>query len=392
MNPKPTLMLYCQHSVGVGHLVRSFSLAQALAEDWHVLFLNGGRLPAGIPLPESVEIIQLQPLGAGPDGKLISHDENISVEHAKRKRREQILSCLETFNPQVIVVELFPFGRKKFSDEILPLLKRANERGRDGPAVLCSLRDVLVSRKDQELHDDRAAELVNRYFHGVLVHSDPTFVRLEESFHPRQPLAVPVYYTGFVARERPQHTPKARERRILVSSGGGLTGRALFLSALEAHQILWREQRLPMTLVAGPFLGDEDWHALQVASGDLPGMALVRTVPDVGTAMERVSASASRCGYNTTMDILFSGVPALVVPFGEGHEDEQMKRARRLQTLGLVQVLDPSRLDGGTLAEAIRALETFRPDTARIQLDGAANTARWIGEFLAVLRTRSMYA
>ena len=47
---KSTLMLYCQHSVGVGHLIRSVSLAQALAEDWHVLFLNGGRLPAGIGL------------------------------------------------------------------------------------------------------------------------------------------------------------------------------------------------------------------------------------------------------------------------------------------------------------------------------------------------------
>lgn len=389
---KSTLMLYCQHSVGVGHLIRSLGLAQALAADWHVLFLNGGRIPAGIALPAGVEMIQLQPLGAGDDGNLISHDESVNVEEAKLKRRRQILSCFENFDPGVIVIELFPFGRKKFSDEILPLLNRASERGRDGPLVLCSVRDVLVSRKDQELHDDRAAELLNRHFHGVLVHSDPTFVRLEETFRPSQPLKVPVHYTGFVARERSRHAPPARERRVLVSSGGGLTGPALFVAALQAQPILWREYGLPMTLVAGPFLGEQDWLELQAAGRHLPGLTLLRTVPDVGIAMEQVSASASRCGYNTTMDILFSGVPALVVPFGEGHEDEQMKRARRLERLGLLQVLDPTRLDGETLASGIRALETFRPDLAQLQLGGAANTAEWINQHVADYRATAILA
>jgi predicted glycosyltransferase len=382
-------MLYCQHSVGVGHLIRSFSLAEALTADWRVLFLNGGRLPAGIASPAGVEIIQLQPLGADEVGNLVSHDESIDVERALHMRRDQILDCFETFDPRVIVVELFPFGRKKFADEILPLLDRAGE-GRDGPLILCSLRDVLVSRKDQERHDDRAAELVNRYFHGVLVHADPAFVRLEESFRPRRPLTVPVYYTGFVARERSQHGPVSRERRVLVSSGGGLTGRELFLSALETHQILWHEHSLPMTLIAGPFFGDEDWRTLQAASRSLPGLTLIRTVPDVGVAMEHVSASASRCGYNTTMDILYSGVSALVIPFGDGFEDEQMKRAARLEALGIVRVLDPARLDGPTLARGIRALETFRPDAARIQLGGAASTAARIGQMSAGHhRTRS---
>jgi predicted glycosyltransferase len=389
---KSTLMLYCQHSVGVGHLIRSFALAKALAEHWHVLLLNGGRIPTGISVPEGVDIIHLPPLGAAADGTLISHDESHTVDEAKLQRRQQILNCFETVDPQVILVELFPFGRKKFSDEILPLLERAKQRGRDGPLVLCSVRDVLVSRKDQEFHDNRAAELLNHYFHGVLVHSDPNFVRLEETFHPRQPLKVPMHYTGFVARERSRRLAPARERRVLVSSGGGQTGPALFRAAVQAQRILWQEQGLPMTLIAGPFLSDEDWRGLQVAGRNLPGFTLLRAVPDVGAAMEQVGASVSRCGYNTTLDILFSGVPALVVPFGEGHEDEQMKRARRLERLGLLQVLDPEQLDGQTLANGIRALDTFRPDLARLELDGAANTVKWIDRQLADHRARAIFA
>jgi predicted glycosyltransferase len=44
---KPALLFYCQHSIGMGHLTRSFALALALARDFRVAFLNGGPfLPA----------------------------------------------------------------------------------------------------------------------------------------------------------------------------------------------------------------------------------------------------------------------------------------------------------------------------------------------------------
>ncbi|MBK9252612.1 MAG: hypothetical protein IPM70_12305 [Proteobacteria bacterium] len=48
---KPALILYCQHSLGMGHLVRSLAVAEALAVDFDVHFLNGGRWPAALALP-----------------------------------------------------------------------------------------------------------------------------------------------------------------------------------------------------------------------------------------------------------------------------------------------------------------------------------------------------
>jgi hypothetical protein len=80
--------------------------------------------------------------------------------------------------PAVLLVELFPFGRKKFAGEILPLI-RAARRQAGGPArVVCSLRDILVdARPDQQHHDNRARWLADRYFDAVLVHADPAFAR-----------------------------------------------------------------------------------------------------------------------------------------------------------------------------------------------------------------------
>ena len=45
---KPALLFYCQHSVGLGHLMRSYALTEALAERFRVVLLAGGELPRGI--------------------------------------------------------------------------------------------------------------------------------------------------------------------------------------------------------------------------------------------------------------------------------------------------------------------------------------------------------
>ena len=42
---RPALLFWCQHSLGLGHLVRSLALAEALRERFDVVLLNGGRFP-----------------------------------------------------------------------------------------------------------------------------------------------------------------------------------------------------------------------------------------------------------------------------------------------------------------------------------------------------------
>ena len=82
--------------------------------------------------------------------------------------------------PAVVLVELFPFGRAKFARELVPLLEAARAAG---AFTACSLRDILVSgRDDQRALDDRARALADAHLDAVLVHCDPRFARLEETF------------------------------------------------------------------------------------------------------------------------------------------------------------------------------------------------------------------
>jgi predicted glycosyltransferase len=46
--PRPPLLFYCQHSVGLGHLIRSLAVARGLAERLEVVFASGGPLPPGL--------------------------------------------------------------------------------------------------------------------------------------------------------------------------------------------------------------------------------------------------------------------------------------------------------------------------------------------------------
>jgi predicted glycosyltransferase len=378
MTVKPGLLLYCQHSLGMGHLVRSLALAAGLAGRFRVAFLNGGPLPRGIQCPAGVELIALPPLGMGDDGGLVSRDRRRSLDRARGLRQAMILEAFTAVRPRVVLVELFPFGRKKFASELLPLLEAARKPGPGRALVLCSLRDILVGRQhEQEKHDEWVVTVANRYFDGILVHADPRFARLEESFRPRSPLRVPVHYTGFVF-PAPTHQGgrrPCRRRQVVVSAGGGLVGEPLLRATIEAHGRLWETERLAMQVIAGPFLPDEAWRSLRVAARSQEGLHLRRYVPDLCAELAASVASVSQCGYNTALDILRARVPALVVPFAEGHEDEQNRRARRLERLGAVRILESQRLDPDSLAAEIRALLHFRPRAVDLDLNGAQNTA-----------------
>jgi predicted glycosyltransferase len=387
MNDRPAILFYCQHSLGMGHLVRSLALADRLSRRFRVMLLNGGRLPAGITVPSNIQVVNLPPLGIDEANQLVSHDKRISVERALDRRKKMIRVTFDNLRPVAVLVELFPFGRKKFANEILPLLQAA--RAKETRAlVVCSLRDILVSRsRNQQEHDDRAAAWANEFFDVVLVHSDPTFARFEESFHSSVPLQVPVKYTGFVVpASGPTATTETRRNRILVSAGGGIAGEPLLRTAIEAHDYLQEDPEIEMKVIAGPFLSEESWRELRSLARGRNQLRLVRQVTDLCSELSGAAVSISQAGYNTCLDVLRAKVPAILVPFAKEDEDEQRRRALRLQDLGAVKVIEQKDLTAAQLATEIRRLMNSKFATPALDLNGAENSATLI-ESMTAART-----
>jgi predicted glycosyltransferase len=381
MADRPTLLFYCQHAVGLGHLVRSLTLADALGEHFDVVLLNGGRFPEGTKVPNGVRVVNLPPLGHDSSHNLISHDPAWSVEAAMRERPRLILDQLAITQPAVVLIELYPFGRKKFEFELHPLLEAVHSMGVERPRVVCSVRDILVgTRRDQPRHDERASTVSNRYFDAILVHSDPLFARLEDTFRPATAMTVPVHYTGFVTDSATPRdvTPADRLPRVLVSAGGGMVGGPLFQVTAAAHRKWHEALGLTTTVLAGPFAPEPVWAWLQEQAARLDGFEAVRYLPDLRDEMARSAVTVSQCGYNTTMDILRARVPAVVIPYAQGGEDEQRQRGERLDRLGVLRCVPAEGLDADRLAEAVIGAASSTPARVTLDLDGRAATARII--------------
>lgn len=86
----------------------------------------------------------------------------------QQRRRDLLLDLLRSVRPAAVLVELFPFGRRKFHFELEPLLDACFEQD-PRPAVLSSVRDVLVVPYDGVTAQQWAADKTLTYFDAVLV-------------------------------------------------------------------------------------------------------------------------------------------------------------------------------------------------------------------------------
>lgn len=380
---RPVVLLYCHHSVGLGHLVRSLAVAQALAARFRVVVCSGGAIPEGFATPPGIELVALPPVGAGASGQLTSLDPLLTLPQAWAARRALLRTLARELRPAAVIVELFPFGRRKFAAEIVALVEEVRS-GNDRVPVVCSVRDLLVTgHQDKQHHDDETAERLNRYFDAVIVHADPAFARLEETFSPRLAVTPAVRYSGFVCArfDTPGVVPR-RPAEIVVSAGGGMVGAQLFAAAVAAHRSQLGPRGFTTRLIAGPFLPADVYADLEHEAQRDPTLILQRYVEDLCAAMAGAAVTVSQCGYNTAIDILRARVPAVVVPYDLGQETEQTQRAQRLAALGVVSLVPTARLTGASLAEAVLARVGCLPRGAGLELDGASVTADIIEELV----------
>ena len=383
-------MFYCQHVLGMGHLIRSVAVVGGLT-DFEVCFINGGEWLNSVAPPAHVEVVNLPPIISDAEFReLHAADQAQSLDEIKTQRRQMLLETFARVQPQALVIEMFPFGRRKFADELLPLLAQAKAGG-SRTKIACSLRDILVSKRDQARFESAACRIASEYFDLVMIHSDPHFQRLEETFSLAGELRCPVVYTGFVtpasqpavASELPADHP---ERLIVVSIGGGRVGSELIRCAIEASKII--SARLPHRLLifTGPYLPDAEFKQLREQSMNLPAVTLQRFTPDLTAILRRADLSLSMAGYNTCLNLIVSGTRAIVYPFTGNNNQEQRIRAEKLRARGLVEIISEDELRPDRLADLMRqSLSRPRPDnnSLRLNLNGVAGTAAALKRLVA---------
>jgi predicted glycosyltransferase len=398
---KPKLLFYCQHVLGMGHFIRSAEIARGLT-DFDVHFINGGEIVPGFDLPDSIKVINLPPIKSDADFRELQTAAGANLEEVKETRRRLLLDEYERWQPDILLIELFPFGRRKFAFELIPLLDRVKAAG-EQTAVVCSLRDILVAKRDQEKFEAETCRLVNRYFDLLLVHADPQLLRLDETFARVADLRCQVLYTGFVTAENDTDQAEAQsapddlpargdgEKLLLVSLGGGRVGGELIDYALEASDLL--ATRLPHHLLvfAGPYFPEAEFQRLTERVSGSPRVQLRRYTTRFTDYLRAADLSISMAGYNTCLNLVAVGARAIVYPFTGNDDREQTLRAEKLQALGLIDLIRPSELTPTNLAgKIVRAFERPRPGANAPTLDlcGVEKTSAALLDLVAQRRQR----
>ena len=340
------LMFYCQHILGMGHLVRSMEIVKGLTQDFQVCFVNGGEIIDEFELPEGVEVVNLPGIKTDTEFRMLQTvDESLDLAEVQEIRRSQLLDLYDRIRPDVLMIELFPFGRRKFSFELVPLLDAIQSDGRK-TKVVCSLRDIVVTKQNIEKHEQKVCTLINQYFDLLLIHGDPTFQSIEETFSRIHDLTCPVYYTGYVVQPQPKISiaPLLRKPSILATVGGGRFGHELLDAIVDAAPRL--EHLIPhqIQIFTGPFFPDDRLAVLRAKAEGCGNLLVDRYTPNLLDYMNHADLSISISGYNTTMNVLTTGVKSMLMAFTGNDDQEQRMRSEKLAAMRIVTTIQPEDL------------------------------------------------
>ena len=370
----PTILFYVQHLLGIGHVFRATRVARELvAAGARVHLVWGGTANATIDLT-GLEVIYLEPLKAsGRDyaGLVTPTGEPFTPEIAAR-RTQQLLSLFDAVRPDVVVTETFPFGRRAMRFELEPLMRAARAASWK-PLTVASIRDILQEgRKASSLRDSMDA--AHAWYDLVLVHGDPSLIRIDETLPGAAELAPKIRYTGLVAPDPSELTGvPSRSAQVVVSVGGGALGDALTRAVLDAPR---HSRHFPSgwLFVLGPERAQADIAA--VAQAAAPGLEVAGQVPDLARVIAAARVSVSRAGYNTVSELLRTACASVLVPYAGEQQTEQLRRARTLRDHGLALMLEDAELSAPALAAAVDAAAERAAPASSFDLEGARNSAR----------------
>ncbi|HSF95372.1 MAG TPA: glycosyltransferase [Thermohalobaculum sp.] len=368
----------CCHLSGTGHLVRTLALARAAREAGaEVLVISGGRALSHVD-PGGIELLQLPPLHV-PDfdfSTLRTLAGEPADEAYMSARRTALVAALTGFRAQALVTETFPFGRRMLAAEFEAAIAAARAAN-PAVAIVASVRDIPEPpKKPQKLAE--AADRLRRLYDAVLVHGDAGFLPLSAAWALPADLAPMIRHTGYVADDPPPADAPPGDS-VVVAVGGGVLGRRLLEIAARAAALSSRPWHL---LTGGPDAAD-----LARDLSTRHGRANLTVEPprqDYRTLLAAAACSVSLAGYNTVLDLAACTTPAIVVPFDEHGEVEQVIRAERLAGFEGFTVLRVGGLTPQALAEAAEAAASgHRRAPLPLARDGAARAAAAILELAA---------
>jgi predicted glycosyltransferase len=396
--PKPRVALYSHDTMGIGHMRRNLLVAQALAAApgaAATLLIAGAREANAFGLPAGADFLSLPALHKLGNGQYRARHLEVSLDELIELRARSIVAALEAFAPDVFIVDKVPRG---VLNELDPALESLRKNGKT--RFVLGLRDVLdePATVRREWDEGGFDGVLRVYYDAIWVYGDPTVYDPARAYDFPPDVADKVRYSGYLdQRQRTRmadldgvqeildRLAEQPDRLVLCMVGGGQDGAPL----AEAFADTEFPPETTGVILTGPFLPAEVQRRLSRRAAGNRRLRFLGFVTDTDLLLERADRVIAMGGYNTVCEVLSYERPALIVPRVHPRR-EQLIRAERLQSLGLLDVLHPDRLSPAALGEWLVRPVAPRPSARQcINLDGQARLPHLLAEVLYGARGRA---
>lgn len=368
----PRLAFYSHDTMGLGHIRRNMLLANTILTsrpDAEILLINGVRESGVFYFPKGMDSVTLPTYLKTPAGEYQPFSLGGDVHRLVALRVSIIHAALESFNPDVVVVDNVPRGAMSELNTVLPMLKRKNTR------LILGLRDIIdepeaVQRQWQKL-DNNAA--IRDYYSDVWIYGDAGFYDLTQAYNLDSDIRKKVSFMGYLDATRHPQQPKTIDKSlasidrpyVLCTVGGGQDGYRLASTFARASF----PQGMMGVLITGTMMPAAEYEALQQIAARRDDLCVIRFVPNPLTLLQRAHSVVAMGGYNTTIEILSLHKRALIIPRISPRQ-EQWIRASRLAEINLVSCIHPEKLNAQALNRWMS--QNWQPENPRnyLSLDG----------------------
>jgi predicted glycosyltransferase len=383
------IALYSHDTMGLGHMRRNLAIAESLAscEPRPVILMIAGSREVGVfSFPAGVDSLALPALYKEMDGSYRSRCLDVGLHEIRLVRERAICAALETFAPDIFIVDKEPGGA---IGELLPTLAALRRHGRTYCVI--GLRDVIDDPGVVQSEWKRCGnyEIIRDYYDAVWIYGDPAVYDLVQEYELPDDIAILTRYTGYLGRYRSDAINNAdedllksvgasHEKLVICTVGGGQDGAQLARAFTEMDMP-------PDTfglLLTGPFMPSDirQWlHASAAARRDLRVMDFA---PRPVSLLQQSQCLITMGGYNTVCEALSLGKRILVVP-RVCPRREQLIRAQRMQHLGLLDMIYPDPLTPVALHNWLcRGTAPNLSARKRVDLDGMKRLPQLAAEAL----------
>ncbi|MFW2366442.1 MAG: glycosyltransferase family protein [Desulforhopalus sp.] len=357
------ILMYSHDTYGLGHIRRTMAIANHLQDvNTNVLILTGSPLVGRFRFPQQVDFVRIPGMIKKTNDEYQSLSIRIDQEQALSIRTNIILATAKTFQPDLFIVDKEPLGLKR---EVLPTLEWLKDKSPSTTTVL-GLRDILddseVIRKDWQ--EKNVYTYLHQLYNEIWVYGNKNIYDPVEMYDIPKQIEDRIKFTGYIPRKTLKPDTKARVRKryrildgdkfILVTTGGGGDGYEVIDHFLGLHDYYPTSLPFKSIIITGPFMPKKVREKLKVRAKKY-GIKTLPFHPKMEELMAAADLVISMGGYNTICEILTQQTPALIIP-RESPRKEQLIRARRLKSMGLLDFIPWTEVTPQLLREKIFSL------------------------------------